>query len=459
MEKLQASLPTTLFRVGHKKQQWFFDGNAIISETCEIPLSNVISIKYVHKKSVANPPNPKKFKLFYAKSKKKNIWRLYNLTFQSSDTNVIILWVNTLNHLLDNLKTRPRQLLLFINPYGGKKNGLQVYETYAKPLFKLADVDVHVIISQRRNQIRDIVIYHSFEKVDAVACIGGDGTSNEMFNGLVLRECRLHDINPDDVSVKLPKPQLPVGLIPGGSTDTTVYGVHGTTDVVTSILHIIMGISLGLDLATVHNDNRLLRVYSNVTSYGFLGDTAYHSEKLRWMGPSRYEYAGFRRLIRNQGYKGSLRILCNDIQEYDEKCYMDCKRCKSINEDKHKWVSITGKFFLIAGTNMSCAGERNPAGLAPYCHLGDGHFNVLVVHHTTLYKNLKTLQRFTQSTYSINDLPHVDVYRGKEFHFRADGVPGRWNCDGEVLHQTDIHAKVHRQLINVYGRGISPPSK
>lgn len=37
---------------------------------------------------------------------------------------------------------RPRKLLLFVNPYGGKKNALQLYEKYAKPIFQLANVDV-----------------------------------------------------------------------------------------------------------------------------------------------------------------------------------------------------------------------------------------------------------------------------------------------------------------------------
>ncbi|KAF5297417.1 hypothetical protein FQR65_LT01348 [Abscondita terminalis] len=458
MESSKTSLPTTHFRVGNKIQQWLFDGTVLANSNQEIPIKNVISIKFVYKKSGANPPNPKKFKLFYAKRKKKNVWKLCKLTFENSDTNQIIFWVQTIRNELD-LSSRPKQLLLFINPYGGKKNGLRIFEKYAKPLFKLAEVDVKVIVSQRRHHIRDVIVDHSFENIDAVASIGGDGTSSELFNGLVLRECRLRGVDPDDVNVELPKCTIPVGIIPGGSTDTTVHGLHGTTDVITAVLHVIMGLTLGLDLATVHNNDTLLQVCSNVTSYGFLGDTAHHSEKLRWMGPSRYEYVGFRKMVKNQGYNGKMSVLSDDVRECAEKCYENCNTCTAVHNAEGAWVSNSGKYFLIAVANMTCSGERNPSGLTPYCHLGDGYLNVLVVYHTNLYKCVRTFLRFTQSEYSISDLPHVEVFRGREFHFEADGVTGRWNCDGEVLEQSDIRVKVHRQLINVYGRGVSRPSK
>lgn len=78
----------------------------------------------------------------------------------------------------------------------------------------------------------------------------------------------------------------------GGSTDTIAYCVHGTTDVQTAVLNIIFGDHLGLDLVSVYEGNHLLRLYASVLSYGYLGDIALHSERLRWMGPQRYNYCG-----------------------------------------------------------------------------------------------------------------------------------------------------------------------
>lgn len=110
---------------------------------------------------------------------------------------------------------RPKKLLLFVNPFGGKRNAQQIYERYGKQLFQIAGVDVTVNISQRQNQIRDYVLNHNLDMFDSVACVGGDGTASELFNGLVLRECRLLGIDADDIEQDLPKPKIPIGIIPG----------------------------------------------------------------------------------------------------------------------------------------------------------------------------------------------------------------------------------------------------
>lgn len=127
----------------------------------------------------------------------------------------------------------------------------------------------------------------------------------------------------------LPKPSIPIGIIPAGSTDTVAYCLNGTTDIKTSIIHIILGQTNGLDISSVYrncadsgsggssqvqpandlkiSDNntfdsstaghartrpQLLKLYASVLSYGFLGDVTFDSENYRWMGPKRYDYSG-----------------------------------------------------------------------------------------------------------------------------------------------------------------------
>lgn len=252
----------------------------------------------------------------------------------------------------------------------------------------------------------------------------------------------------------------------GGSTDTIAYCLHGTTDVTTAVLHIIFGDSLGLDLVSVRDKDRLLRLFASALSYGYLGDIAYHSERLRWMGPVRYEYCGmignnsahilkyyylyfigFKKILANEGYKGEITFLADAVSGNESRCFENCQECfiksNQANENKieKNWKTIQGKFFMVSGANISCACERSPSGIAPYCHLGDGYLYLVIIHHTSFLNNLRILWRFSKSTYTTDDLPFVEVHRVKEFCFRAVDIPSRWNCDGEIQHNTDVRAR------------------
>lgn len=133
----------------------------------------------------------------------------------------------------------------------------------------------------------------SLDIYDAICCCGGDGTFSEVFNGLIFRTIK--DLNMDRLRPDyIPKPKLPIGIIPAGSTNTIAYCIHGTTDILTSVIHIILGQKRGLDLSSFHNNNGLVKFYASVMSYGYLGDVAFESEKFRWMGPKRYDYSGFK---------------------------------------------------------------------------------------------------------------------------------------------------------------------
>lgn len=374
---------------------------------------------------------------------------------------------------------RPRKLLLFVNPYGGKKNALKLYEKYAKPIFRMANIDVSVIITQRPNQIFDLVLQQHLDHFDGIACCGGDGTFSELFNGLIYRDILSeHSDDPSKVDIdNIPRPKKPLGIIPAGSTDTISYCLHGTTDIKTCIIHIALGQTTGLDISSVSNDKGIMKFYASVMSYGYLGDLLYESESLRWLGPRRYDYSGFKKILRNRGYDVELMILqdpkttnesdvITDCDESDKiKCFENCSTCsakdlesKRSGDENEKYKRVQAKVFMLNSANISCACKRSPAGMAPYAHLGDGFLNVIVVRHGSLWKNLKLLLTLSSADGEIEKLPFVEFYRTKKFHFKAmNGSSERsladstqpisistskefsmWNCDGEIIQETDV---------------------
>lgn len=296
----------------------------------------------------------------------------------------------------------------------------------------------------------------------------------------------------------IPKPKIPVGVIPGGSTDTVAYCLHGTTDIQTSIIHIILGQRGGLDLSSVSNKTGLMRFYASVLSYGYLGDVLLDSERFRWMGPNRYNYSGFKKFLGNVGYDSEVQILLDDESKTkieQKKCLENCDRCNEFNLmerieeaddldedefDDRKWKVIRGVFFMINGANISCSCDRSPNGFSPYSHLGDGFIDLVLVKHTSFFNNLRFLLKMSGRRGTIAELPFVEIYRTKKFYFRTFYYGGQnsttslsatsnqplnlqttrnltstWNCDGEVLHESDVTIRSHIQLISVFKRGLN----
>ena len=84
-------------------------------------------------------------------------------------------------------------------------------------------------------------------------------------------------------------PPLRLGVIPGGSTDAVAVALHGTGDVVTAALKVMLGESRGIDVASVHSAQGGFERFSmTMASYGYFGDVLRRSDGYRWMGPHRY---------------------------------------------------------------------------------------------------------------------------------------------------------------------------
>ncbi|XP_071570266.1 ceramide kinase isoform X2 [Temnothorax nylanderi] len=483
------------FVVKKKRCRVYFHRGTLIWETerppytrWTLPLTDVLAVRYgddwipgvsVKEKQPTQPTSPTtvcptNFILHYAVRGPKNKWRHHSVTMSHTDPRQVASWVKTIRNYLLGLSCRPRKVMLFINPIGGKKKGVKIWEKDVQPLMTIAGIETKMMVTERAGHIRDALLTADLSDLHAVVCIGGDGTFAEAFNGLILRAARDQQIDPNDPDARLPGPALPVGVIPSGSTDTVAYSLHGTTDVETAAIHIIFGDSIGLDISAVHSNRTLLRLYASVLSYGYLGDVIRDSEKFRWMGPRRYDWSGFKKILANKGYEGEIELLSDPCHPAGStRCMKNCLRClqhmHSIpDKEISRWVTVRGKFFMVNGANVSCACSRSPMGFSPHCHVGDGCVDVILIRHTSLINNIRLLLRLSSKRKTLYELPFVEVYRAREFTFRAlptlqfeNGLNAGarsssrlsvWNCDGEVIDSTNVKIRVHCQLLKVYTR-------
>ncbi|KAM9808264.1 ceramide kinase-like [Neosynchiropus ocellatus] len=454
------------------------------------------------------------FTVSYVERSQKHRWRCAEVTFTCPEGALCQHWVSSIQEQLSMNTSRPRHLLVYINPFGGKKQGKRIYEQKVAPLFALAGVSADVIVTEYANHARDHLRNKAeLKQYDGVVCVGGDGMFSELVHGLIWRTQMDAGVNLNSPDETLIPCSLRIGIIPAGSTDCICFATVGSNDPVTSALHIIIGDEQPMDVCSVHHDNTFLRYSVSLLGYGFYGDVLTDSERKRWMGPARYDLSGLKMFLTHHYYEGAVSFLpakgITGTPRDASKCRSGCTICQhsgqllsnrtgkyennelSDSDADGEWRTIRGKFLAINAASMSCACPRSPKGLSPAAHLADGTIDLILVRKCSRFNFLRHLLRHTSKDDQF-DLTFVEVQRVQRFRFaprhcQSDSeleldllengkhqifsqicrdhpacscapAYSSWNCDGEILTHAAIDVRAHCQLIKLFARGIEEPA-
>ncbi|CAF3532786.1 unnamed protein product [Adineta steineri] len=444
-------------------------------------------------------------------------WNIKRLEVEVETEDIANELYMNLNLCLSTLTQRPRNLLVFINPFGGKGRAPYVYEKQVLPIFKESNINVKGIYTERANHAHDYILNEDLSDYDGLICVGGDGMFAELCHGLLLRTSHEVHLDIHDRQVNLIRPDLKIGVIPAGSTDAVVFGTTGLNDPITSALQIIVGESLLIDIATVHNEKGFVRFMATMLAYGFFGDIIHQSDKWRCLGPLRYDLAGFCQFISNKSYHTELTItlasssdssqisqpetvtLMNNTnnettssssippltQTKDtinsttntsnkvldkivtpglEFCRRNCEQCALVEKshtDKVQsplQIKCEGRYTTINCLNMPGRCAKSKFGMSPYVHLGDGTFDLILVKRSWFTGFLRFLIQVASDGRTIEDLHNVERHRVSEVLIRpmhTDQIHlGNWACDGEVISGNEIKVRIHRQVLNLFASGI-----
>uniref|UniRef100_A0A8C3GC66 Ceramide kinase n=1 Tax=Cyclopterus lumpus TaxID=8103 RepID=A0A8C3GC66_CYCLU len=404
-------------------------------------------------------------------------WCCSDVTFHCANEELCEQWIQVANEQLALLTNRPKSLLVYINPFGGKQCGKRIYEQKVAPMFRRASISADVIVTERANHARDhLKTEANLDKYDGVVCVGGDGMFSEVLHGLVTRIQTDNGVDQNQPDAELVPCSLRIGIIPAGSTDCICFGTVGTNDPVTSALHIIVGDSQPMDVCSVHHDDIFLRYSVSLLGYGFYGDVLTDSERTRWLGPARYDLSGVKTFLSHNYYEGTISFLPAENNMGDPRDKLQCRsglgllleKCQINHTEDSGWSVIRAEFIAINAASMSCACPRSPKGLSPAAHLADGTTDLILVRKCSRLDFLRHLVRHTNKGDQF-DHSFVEVHRVRKFCFQPwhhelvsleDPIESpkktgfssicsaqttsnysSWNCDGEILPDAAIQVR------------------
>ena len=295
---------------------------------------------------------------------------------------------------------------VIVNPYSGKKKGITV-GNFVKEELTHSKIDVELYVTERPKHAIEIVRNIDLNDGDTVVTVGGDGTFCEVISGFMSRAKEASNI--------------PLGLVPAGTGNSQANDME-ISDYMDAVERIAKGRVRLMDIAEtrfLEDDKEVIRYSHNLVGWGLGVDSNILAEKMRFLGPLRYDIGVFLSIIRGKVRKA--------------KCFIDGHLIES-------------DFVLLLIQNTCTGGDR--LRLAPNAQIDDGKMDLGIIYHIGRFKILKLFNQLkAQGSHIWN--PNVEFYRFKTLRIETD-EPTSINIDGENLGTTPLDIKVLPSAIKVF---------
>ncbi|XP_048201100.1 ceramide kinase-like protein isoform X1 [Perognathus longimembris pacificus] len=377
------------------------------------------------------------------------------------------IWFRELENILTGFPNRPKSLKILLNPQSHKKEAVHIYYEKVEPLLKLAGVSTDVTITEYEGHAASLLNECELQGFDGVVCVGGDGSASEVAHALLLRAQKSAGVEADLHPVRA---QLPLGLIPAGSTNVLAHSLYGIAHVVTATLHIIMGHLQPVDVCTFSASGKLLR-FGFSAMFGFGGRTLALAEKYRWMSPNqRRDFAVIKALAKLKPEDCTISFLpLNNSQDVLQRRVQASPKSGCSGP----WQTLHGQFLNVSIMAIPCLCSVAPRGLAPNTRLNNGSMALILARNTSRPEFIKHLKRYASiknqfsfpfvETYTVEEVkvcPRTNTSgdnEGEEVgpHKPASETTFPWNVDGDLMEvASEVHVRLHPGLISLYGGSL-----
>ncbi len=304
---------------------------------------------------------------------------------------------------------QPDKVYLLVNPYSGKRRGRTIAQG-VKTKLEAAGVEVDVSYSAYSGHLVTLSSSLVVKEGELIVAVGGDGTLCEVISGRML-------LNPSR--------RERFAIIPAGTGNSQANDLRLSSpdEAVEAILG---GHHQALDLAKVElteglpgsEGDRIVRFSHNLVTWGLGVDSNIQAEKMRWMGPLRYDVGILMAILANR------------------------KRSATLTIDEE---TRTEDFTLFLVQNSQTGGSLLP--LAPGASLDDGRMDIGILKRMSRRSVLKAFGMLKSEGRHVFH-PSVDYHRFSTLSIETD-QPTAINVDGENLGSTPLKMDVLKHAVDI----------
>lgn len=281
--------------------------------------------------------------------------------------------------------------LFIVNPVAG--NGIAIkmtgtiHKLFKELKLKYQDISYEIVYTKEEGHATQIAKKYSAMGDYRIYAVGGDGTLNEVLNGMMGSGSSL-------------------GCIPGGSGNDFIKSLVETFDRRRILMNTVLGQVEEIDVPSVDG-----RYFINIASMGFDASVVNNVEK----------WKNIKYLPNKFAYLASVLDTAKDFQNLSLKIVVDGKE-------------IVTEAFMVAIANAKYYGGG--IKIAPEADYKDGLLDVLLVRDINRAKIMKFLPKAIPGKHM--GLEEVTLLRGKQIDLYSD-EPVFVNIDGELEARREAH--------------------
>ena len=216
-----------------------------------------------------------------------------------------------------------KKVLIIYNPVSGTKSNKAMISQLLN-YYKLNNINYFLLKTEYKNHAKEFCANNSLAEYDDLIVCGGDGTFNEVINGVVINKNK-----------KIPR----LGFLPGGTGNSFMHDLNAV-DPNKAINKIIKNNSDALDILKLTYNNKTIYSF-NIVGWGLVTDILILAEKMRFLKSIRYNVASLFYILTAKGKK--IKFIIDNNKIYNEK-YLFILICNTIHTGKGMKAAPKAKF-------------------------------------------------------------------------------------------------------------------